>query len=190
VKNAIERGDLKVNSDVITFFNDDATLYGVEFEARKSLDFLGPLFSPFSVGGNLSLVKSEVELRPEDLQAKQGFFPDVSETRPLYDQSPYILNLDFNYSNPRWGTSATLVFNVAGPRIAITKLNTEDVYEQPTPTLDLVLSQKIGRQMTLKFAAKNLLDPEIERTYGEDGELLYSSYKRGLTFGLSLSYDF
>jgi outer membrane receptor protein involved in Fe transport len=100
------------------------------------------------------------------------------------------LNLDLTYNNPRAGTSATLLFNVAGPRIAITKLNTDDVYEQPVPTLDFIISQKLGRHMTLKFGAKNLLDPKIERTYGKKSNLLYSSYTRGRAFGLSLTYDF
>jgi outer membrane receptor protein involved in Fe transport len=191
LKNAIERGDLDISGEVITFLNrDQAKLYGLELEARQSLDFLGPRFRRFSVGGNLSLLQSEVRLTPEELSAKRGFFPDVSDTRPLYDQSPYILNLDLNYDDPHAGTSASLILNVAGPRIAITKLNTEDVYEQPAPTLDFTLSQRIGRKLTLKFSAKNLLDPEFERTYGKNSSRLYSSYKRGMTFGLTLNYDF
>ncbi len=88
------------------------------------------------------------------------------------------------------GTTAALIFNVSGPRITITKANTEDVYEQPTPALDVVISQKIGRHATVKFGAKNLLDPKIERTYGTDRNLLYSSYRKGRTFGLTLNYDF
>ena len=86
--------------------------------------------------------------------------------------------------------SAAFIFSIAGPRIAITKLNADDVYEQPAPVLDFVISQNIGRHTTVKLFAKNLLDPRIERTYGKDSELLYDSYKRGRTFGLTLSYDF
>jgi TonB-dependent receptor len=190
LKNAIERGNVKGEGDVITFFNNDAKLYGIEFEARKNLNFLGPPFSPFSLGGNLSLVESEAKLSTNDLTFKRQFFPNISTTRPLYDQSPYVLNLDLNYSTPRSGTSATLIYNVAGPRIAITKLNTDDVYEQPVPGLDFIISQKIGRHATVKFAAKNLLDPRIERTYGKSSSLLYSSYTRGRAFGMSLTYDF
>src|SRR5262249_42136647 len=105
IKNAIERGNVKIEGDVITYFNNDAKLYGVEFEARKTLDFLGPRFNLFSLGGNLSLLKSEVKLSDKDLAAKRQFFPDISDTRPLYDQSPYVLNLDLNYGNPRSGTT-------------------------------------------------------------------------------------
>jgi len=190
IKNAIERGNVKVEGDVITYFNNDAKLYGVEFEARKTLDSLAASFKYFSFGANLSLLESEVELRPADLDAKRDFFPDADDTRPLYDQSPYILNLDLNYSNPRFGTSATLIFSVAGPRVVITRLNTEDVYEQPVQSLDFILSQKLGRRLSFKFSAKNLLNPKIERTYGKDTDLLYSSYTRGRSFGLSLTCDF
>jgi hypothetical protein len=190
LKDAIERGNRKLEGDVITFNNYDATLYGVEFEARKGLGFLGDTFNLFSLGGNLSLVKSVVRLSDVDFNARRQFLPNSSRTRPLYDQSPYVFNMDFNYSNPAIGTSATMIFNVAGPRIAITKLNTDDVYEQPTPTLDFVVSQKLGRHMTLKFGAKNLLNPKVERTYGKNSDLLYSSYTKGRAFGLSMTYDF
>ena len=191
LKNAIERGDIKREGDVITFFNrDQATLYGLELEARKTLDFLGAPLSPFSLGGNLSLVQSEVKLRPDELDSLREFFPNPSATRPLYDQSPYIVNADLNYANPRAGTSASLILNIAGPRIAITKLNAQDIYEQPAPTLDFIISQTIGKHATIRFSAKNLLDSTIERTYGLNSSLLYSSYTKGRTFGLSFTYDF
>ncbi len=191
LRDAIERGDLTTYGDVITYLNrGKAQLFGIELEARKSLgDWAGSL-SPFSVGGNFSYVMSEVELTAEELFAVRSFLPGASSTRPLYDQSPYIINVDLTYSRPRSGTSVALVFNITGPRIALTKLNTEDVYEQAAPALDLVVSQKLGKHLTAKFAAKNLLDPEFERTYGKDSALIYSSYSKGRAFGLSFNYDF
>jgi outer membrane receptor protein involved in Fe transport len=191
LKNAIERGDLKQDGTVITYLNrDKAKLYGIEFEARENLGFLGAPLSPFTLGGNLSLVESEVKLTAQELFSLRSFFPGASSTRPLYDQSPYIVNLDLGYTSRRVGTTASLIFNIAGPRIALTKLNTPNVYEQPAPTLDFVIFQKIGRHTTIKFSAQNLLDPKIERTYGKDSALLYSSYKKGRTYGLTLSCDF
>ena len=61
---------------------------------------------------------------------------------------------------------------------------------KPTPTLDFILSQKLTRNLTAKFGAKNLLNPKIERTYGKNSDLIYSSYRRGRAFGLSLTYEF
>ena len=191
LQNAIERGNRTILGDVITYFNRDAaTLYGAEFEARKNLGFMGGPMDLFSLGGNLSLVQSEVRLTDNELAAKRTFFPDAGGTRALYDQSPYIVNCDITYENPRIGTTATLIYNVAGERIVLAKLNTADVYEQPSASLDLVVSFKLGKNTSIKFAAKNLLDPEVQRTYGATGDLLYSSYTRGRTFGMSLNYDF
>ena len=105
LQNAIERGNVDIAGEVLTYFNrDSATLYGVELEARKNLDFLGADFKSFSLGGNLSLLQSQVKLTADELFAKRAFFPDASDTRQLYDQSPYILNLDLNYENPYSGT--------------------------------------------------------------------------------------
>jgi len=191
LKNAIERRFVTIDGEIISFANrESATVSGIEFEARKNLDFIDPLLKEFTLGGNLSFIQSEVALTREELSAKSPRVPGTSATRSLYDQSPYILNLDISYDNPHSGTSSSFIFNIAGPRITIASLNTEDVYEQSTPVLDFVLSQKLGRHMTLKFSAKNLLDPIIERTYGEEGRLVYSSYQRGMTFGMSLSYEF
>lgn len=191
LRNAIERKYLTIDAEIISFDNRErAEVWGIEFEARKSLDFLSPLLREFSLGGNLSLIQSEVALTPEELVAKRAALGKVEPTRALYDQSPYILNLDFNYDNASSGTSASLVFNLAGPRITIASLNSKDVFEQPAPALDLLLSQQLARRLAVKLSARNLLDPRIERTYGEDGRLLYSSYRRGMSFGLSLQYQF
>lgn len=206
VKNAIEKKFVTQDMDIVTFDNrDKATVMGVEFEARKNLGFLGSAFDYFSVGGNLALIKSEVELTEEELENKQESDPDADDTRPMYDQAPYILNLDLSYDNLRSGTSASLVFNVAGPRVVIASPKTDDVYEQPAHSLDFIFSQRLGKHLAIKFAVKNILNPEFERTIGEDGkdrpagnitengtipDSIYSSYRKGLTFSVGLSYDF
>ena len=193
LKDAIERQIISTDGDIVSFANRaTANVGGIEFEARKSLDFLDPNLSGFSFGGNLSLIKSETPLTREELYTLNTIFGqgNVKPTRSLYDQSPYILNLDLSYDNPHSGTTASLIFNTAGERIAIASLNTEDIYEQPAPGLDFICAQKLGRRMSLKFTAKNLLNPEIQRTYGKATSRLFSSYRRGLTFGLTLGYEF
>ncbi|MBI5387301.1 MAG: TonB-dependent receptor [Verrucomicrobia bacterium] len=191
IQGAIERIALDNLADNISFINREAsTVMGVEFEARKTLDFLDANLRYWSLGGNFSYIQSETSLTVAEYGNKLKYVPGASQNRPLYDQSPYILNLDLSYDNPRSGTSASLILNAAGPRISIASPIAEDVYEHPPLTLDLVLSQKLSRNMTMKFTARNLLDPEIKRTYGENSNFIYSSCRRGMTFGLSLSYDF
>jgi TonB-dependent receptor len=187
----IERFFVTLDQDIVSYLNrDNGTVFGLEFEGRKSLGFIDHVLGNFTVGGNVSLITSETELTDNEFDNKLNYVPDASRTRQLYDQSPYIINLDLSYDNPNTGTSASLLYNVAGPRITIASLTTEDVFEQPAPALDFVVAQKIGRHLTVRFSARNLLDPIVERTYGEDSDLIYSSYKRGRTYGISLSYEF
>ncbi len=186
----IEKRAVNIVGDIVTFVNrPEAKVYGVELEARKSLDFLDARLSGFSLGGNLSLIESEVAI-PADEQAVLRLWGVTDTTRPLSDQSPYIMNWDLSYDNRRSGTSASLLFNVYGPRLAVTALNSPDLYEQPAPGLDLVVSQRIGRHMRLKFTAKNLLNPAYKLTYGKSEEGIYTAYTRGTSFGLSMAYEF
>jgi TonB-dependent receptor len=184
--------------DEITYTNfPSAKVYGVEFEGRKSLDFLDPLLECFSVGLNYSLIKSESENIDAIMETKQkAGFDD--ETRPLFDQSPYIVTVDLTYDNPRLGTTITLAYSEFGERLYIVSNAGADVYEQPAPQLDLIFSQRIGRHWKFRFSAKNLLNPLFERKYGQEGELdgdaepaePYSSYRRGRTFTVSLGFDY
>jgi outer membrane receptor protein involved in Fe transport len=176
----------------ISYINrDKATVYGLELEARKRLDFLDPSLAHISIGGNFAYIQSEVPLTPVEHFNKQSTEPSTPATRPLYDQSPYILNLDLNYDNPRAGTSATLQLNMTGERIYIALGKGPDIYEQPPTTLDFVLTQKIAPRASLKFTAKNLTNPVFMRTYGADPQgQVYSANRKGRTFGLALSLDF
>lgn len=190
LRQAIERNFVTRDAEIVSFINrDQAEVYGVEFEARRALDFLPDEYGTLTLGLNLALIQSEVTLSPEELAAKREVLPDAPATRSLYDQSPYVLNADLTHELPQTGTSLTLGFNLFGPRITIASLVTEDIFEQPAPLLDLVLRQRLSRRLSLKFSVKNLLDPAIERTYGEAGDLLFSSFRRGMTFALGFNYE-
>jgi TonB-dependent receptor len=190
LKNVIEKEFTSGTGDIVTFVNrPEAQVYGLELEARKSLDFLSFYFRQWTLGGNVSLIESEQEV--SDLQRQNHTRPDLlDDSRPLADQSPYIINLDLTYDNPYWGSTLSLNYNVFGPRLIIANLTAPDIYEQPVQQLDLVLSQRIARGLRLKFAARNLLDPTIERTYGKDSQAVYSSYTRGRSFSLSMNWEF
>jgi outer membrane receptor protein involved in Fe transport len=183
------------SSDFVTFLNTpEATVWGVEFEARQNLAFLEPNLRPFSFGLNAAWIDTEVALQPEIQEMKFQATGEWFNTRPLYDQSPYILNADLSYDNERMGTSVTLACYYAAERLALIVNNGWDIYEQAAPSLDLVISQRLAKGLKAKFTARNLLDPKILRTYAVGGptdrEFIYSSHNRGVTFGLSLSYEY
>jgi outer membrane receptor protein involved in Fe transport len=185
----IEKQALDRTGDIVTYTNyPQAKLFGVEVEARSSLDVIAGALRNFSLGANLAWIESEVT-NPENLEKTK-----VQPTRPLFDQSPYIIGADLTYDNRALGTTVSLAFYQAGERLYLVNPTGYDVYEQPAPQLDLVISQRFAKHWKARFYAKNLLNPEFDRIYGQAGELdreyLYSSYTKGITFNLTLSYEF
>ena len=190
----IELISLSASDDQVTWINRDnapADLMGVELEARKSMEFLSSRLRGLSLGINVSLIESSTKLTETELINKREVDPFASDTRPLYDQSPFIINLDLTYDHPTSGTSLSLGSNLTGPRIVLTKTRGPDLYEHPPIMLDASVSQKFWQHWTARFSVKNLLDGEYRKTYGEDYDgNIYEAYRRGRTYSLSLSVEF
>ena len=179
----------------------DANLYGVEFEARRQLDFLPSVLSNLQVGGNLSLVEAQVDLTPLEqvargactqAEAEAGSCP--GDTRPLEGQSPYVLNLDLGYVDFERGTSVNLFYNVFGRRLfAVSQGPVPDLYEDSRPTLDFTARQDLWRGLSVKLSAKNILGSEYELVHvDEDTDERFERriYDLGRSFSFGVSYDF
>ncbi len=171
---------------------EEGTIYGVEFEFRRNLEFLGAAFHRWSLGANLTFIESEVTIPDSEMAVLQTYDPNASNKRDLLGQSPYVFNADINYSREESGTSATLSYNVVGERLDLVIFGPlPDVYEQPAPSLNFVLSQNIGYNWKVKLSAKNLLNPDKEKLISlPDSDLVYSRYRSGRSFSISLSYLF
>jgi len=181
----------RLDGDESSYTNrPSATVVGWEAEARVNLGMLKEDLKNFTVGVNYAWIYSETALTPTEKIAKQSVESNISGTRPMYDQSPYILNADITYDNPRTKTTITLSYNRTGQRLAIANPLGPDVYERPGDSLDLSISQALNDHWKLRFSAKNLLDPAYERYLGPDKTRPYSSYTKGMQFGLSLSCSF
>ncbi len=118
-----------------TFFNNpnEATIRGIELEARKNLgfltfdwletevpgrEFLGVL-EYFSIGGNYSFFDAEVRRTEAELARSVGFFgnplggvpfPGLERKRRLYAQPEWIANADISFDHLGWGTKVTLAY--------------------------------------------------------------------------------
>ena len=172
---------------------DSGEVYGIEMEFRRNLGFISEAWERWSVGGNLTFIESEVTIPDAEYVLLQAANPNASRTRELLGQSPYVFNADVNYTRDDWGTSATLSYNVVGERLDLVVFGPlPDVYEQPAPDLTFVLTQKLGRNWRLKFAAKNLINPDREKIISipNGDDLIYSRYTTGRTFSLSATYLF
>jgi TonB-dependent receptor len=192
LKQPIELVSRTLDDGQVTWINrPDADLMGMEFEARKNMEFLSPRFKGLSLGGNFTLIKSSTKLTDDELAAKRIVNPHASDTRPLYEQSPYIGNVDLIYEFARTGTTFSLGANWTGPRIILAKSTGPDIYEQSPVTLDAFISQKLWKYWTLRLGVKNILDPKYRQTYGEDaGDNKFQAFRRGRTFTLGLTGEF
>jgi len=162
----------------ITYKNaESAESFGVEFDARKSLNFIHSTNRCFlwlkdiSVVFNASLIKSNVMVI-DPLERDKN--------RPMQGQSPYIINTGLYYQNDSAQFSVTLSYNVIGARIAfVGTVNDPHIYEMPRNLLDLSISKKFGNHLSVKFGVKNLLNQRI--VYQQEEDVYLSSSPTTLT---------
>ena len=193
IQDPIEQLSTTRDNSRITYENfDEAEVYGVEAEVRIGLDRVWEPLKPLSLGVNAAYITSEVPLTDTQRTLRQQRLGDTSSTRPLYDQPEYILNADLTWDIEETGTSMTLSGGVVGERLILVSLATPDEFLAPAPELNFFIRQKLGKHWDVRFTAKNLLDPaqEVIQTWPGAGEVVLRSYKKGITFGLSVGCEF
>ena len=191
-QNPIER-TLDPTTEVINYQNvERGSIYGAEFEIRKRLDVLHNSLSNFMLNINFSLIRSKVDIPKDEYEV--NIFPQdssASKTRPLFGQSPYLVNLELSYFNTETGTTVGLFYNIFGSRLSEVTLGaTPDVYEQPRGIFDLTFSQKMWFGFNFKFSAKNLLNSPVKKTIEFKGNnFIYHQYNTGRSFSVGVSYS-
>ncbi|HTJ80979.1 MAG TPA: TonB-dependent receptor, partial [Polyangiaceae bacterium] len=167
---------------ITSFVNaPSADLFGIELEARKSLDVFADVLRPLSIIGNVTFAHSSVGLDPETSALV------TSKERPLSLQAPYILNVALDFDEPDWGFRARALYNVVGPRLSTVGTNgLPDIYDEPRHQLDLTLAQKIGPHVEVRASAQNLLDWPTQRTQGDQ---VVGEYRLGQTFSLGVGIE-
>jgi outer membrane receptor protein involved in Fe transport len=170
-----------------------ADLIGIELEARKNLGFLSPVLDEFSLTANLTLAHSRVELDRVGV--------NTNPSRPLSNQSPYVVNVALDYQHEASRTLARLLYNVNGPRIAtVGREGLADIFEEPRHVVDLTIAQGIGENFEIKGTAQNLLFAPVRFTQegpDPDGDgpmkprkFVTNRYQPGATFTLTASYTY
>ena len=173
----------------------NATVAGAEFEVRKNLGFMG--LKNFEVNSNFSYIYSAVtrdsaEYAARVASARTGEV--ISEVRPMQGQSPYMINVGFNYNNPKKGWQGGLFYNVQGEKLYIVGVaDNPDVYEVPFHSLNFNLLKSFGdeRQYQMGFAVSNILDDTRDRIFVsyESFSPYFSRWAPGRTFKLTFRYS-
>ncbi len=199
IQNPIEFGiDVAQPFTTFTYGNQkSATIYGLEFEVKKTLNFIGSqtFWNDIAVFANLSLIKSKLDFTNNAFSN-----PD----RPLQGQSPFIVNAGIQYENSDNGWFGSVVVNRVGRRVAFvgTILATrEDIYEAPRTVLDFQVGKNLGK-FNLKLTVGDLLrndqlyyqdrnkDEEYNAssTSSSTNDLLMFKYNYGFTTALTVGY--
>ncbi|WP_375558961.1 TonB-dependent receptor domain-containing protein [Bernardetia sp. OM2101] len=190
-QNPIERAfNPQAANGEVQFRNvDAATVMGLEFEIRKRLNFTKAL-ERFSVGSNLSIMSSKVDIDPRELELIRATDPNRKSTRSMFMQSPYVANAFVYYDIEEKGISVSTTFNVFGKRLAyVTQGGQPDVFEVARPSLDIAFKKTMESGWGFSFRARNLLNPEYKMVQEFKGqEYTYGSYKIGRTFSLGITY--
>jgi TonB-dependent receptor len=180
-----------------------ATLYGMEFEARQKLNFIGSskFWNNLTAHANLSLIKSDVNLDREK-------YPNNNDSRALQGQSPYLINAGLSYNSNTWNINA--LYNRIGRRINIVgfgqyaangdfQYDYPDIVENPRDVIDLQLSRRIMKNRAeFKLTLNDLLnqrtilyqDVNRDKKYNDASDQTIASRNFGTNLNLSFNYRF
>jgi len=174
----------------------DANVYGVEFELRKNLGFIGG-FDIFDININASLIEAfqkysedERNLRENGLRTGET----LGDGRALQGQSPYLINAALNLNLPELNLQGSLGYNVQGKTLEVVGDGFfPDVYTKPFHSVNLNLVKGIGENHTITFKLKNILDQKREsvlESFGADNQIFsYRNLGRSISLGYSLKLD-
>ncbi len=152
---------------------ESATNYGIELEARKSLDSFANFLRGFSLFTNLTVMQSEISLG-KDTQASA-----TNLKRAMVGQAPYVLNTGLTWTSRKGDASATMLFNRVGDRIdAAGDAPLPDVIERARNVMDLSLRLPLVAGFSMRLDAKNLLDAVYRTT---QGTVTREEYRAGRT---------
>jgi outer membrane receptor protein involved in Fe transport len=145
---------------------DNAKVYGLEFELRKNFGFIvdNELLKNLTVYGNLTLQKSSVVsifsvTNPDKTpDAPSTIELPSKQKRPMYGQSPYLINAGLQYTGKHFGFN--FLYNKSGLKTYIVSADPGIIeYERPREQIDLQFSYKLLKnRCEIKFNAGNLLN--------------------------------
>ncbi|MDD4108851.1 MAG: TonB-dependent receptor, partial [Prolixibacteraceae bacterium] len=173
-------------------------LYGLEFEFRKDLDFISRFWKNFNFSGNLTMVKSSIEMTQAEYNSRKTFEKTgeyIDDKRQMAGQSPYVINAGLTYASIDAGIDAGLFYNVKGKTLSIVGAGLfPDIYISPFNNLNFSFSKFIGesRNTSVDFKISNILNSGLKSYYSSfrAEDKIYSKIDPGRSFSLGINYKF
>lgn len=161
---------------------DLSRVYGLELEGRVGLS------RKLEWRGNVTLMESRSDLT-FNLTGEE-----VRYNTAMFGQAPYIVNSMLTWSADSVRFSASVSYNVQGPRLAVANselaLNTVSAYEMPRHLIDVTLNKSIAKHWGVKLRVRNLLNSPLRRAYKFNSgyDVDFDKYTYGTEYQLTLSY--
>ncbi len=199
IQNPINEVFINSSSGEISYVNsgDRATVYGLEFELKKNLaEFVNAndLSRKVSLGVNLSLMQSNQDFNEEKVAEETDYAASFTyEEGSLTGASDLLANADISYFSELsedTNLMATVAYTYFSDKMKV--IGTQErgnLVDQGNGSLDFVLKSEFNKKLNIGFAVKNILNPEL-KTIQETQNVIINSYKKGVDFSLSCSYQF
>ncbi len=174
----------------------NGTVYGVEFEFKKNLDFLS--LANFNVNGNFTFVDSKIEMTSDEYESRKRFVRDgqtIDKDRAMAGQAPYVINAGLVYGNQDLGFDAGLFYNVKGKTLYVVGTGfVPDSYIMPFHSLNFSLNKKLGKEnrSSVELKASNILGSEYKESYQSYNSSDYygKHFSAGVSFSLGYKFKF
>ncbi|MCA8943659.1 MAG: TonB-dependent receptor [Planctomycetes bacterium] len=172
----------------------DGTLEGWEFEARQDLGVLTEVLDGLTIGGNLTLIDSEVSLPQEEIDNFSDPAIDSPRTTRASTNAPerlynLFLSYDIDYTRTRLGVFYTVTGDtlVAGAGIDNGNL-VPDIWDKEYDSLNVSITQGISDYIDIRLRAKNLTNTQRQTEYRplNAPSLLETSRSAGIDYSLSI----
>jgi hypothetical protein len=170
----------------LSFVNgESAYYYGLELDVYKDMsafsDTLGDWISPFYLAGNVFLSDAELTIGDAGLDL-------TNNTRRPTQHSQYGANIQLGFDTANEKHSASLLYNVFGPRIFFAeRFGAPDAFEQPFNSLDLVYRWFPTDRMQIRFRFQNLLNDTVQI---QQGGITTIEQTIGTTARLNFRWDY
>lgn len=199
IKNPMNEVTIASSTNDISYINtgDFGYVAGAEFEIRKQLLNFGDTSKKLSAGLNASYLYSKQELNSAKV-IKETDYNVIFNTKndQFTGASNLLLNADLSFSTD-WNKkenniTSTLAYSYFSDRLYSIGTNDRgNLVDKAVGTFDFIAKSKINKNFGISFIAKNILNPTIDRVQeNTNGDVTVLSYKKGLTYSLSASYQF
>lgn len=190
-KDIINHIEMGFGSSGITWENiRNSSVRGVEIEGKKRIG------ERFELRANVTLVHSQARFIRRGFVVENGVKNYINlDTldRPMYGQAPYLVNAMASYRSKSGGFTATVSYNIQGPRLVIAGVSEgrPDVYELPRNVIDIKMSKMLGEHFALSLTVRDVLNARVSRSYDlPRGWDYFDSFRYGTNFLIGFSYTY